>query len=296
MTTPRAEPQEQDRRPDSWPDCIRLLLDLGGKNVIYRGQKRYAWPLLSSLERALLKNAEREDERKFQIMRGMSADTATERWVRNTEDALLQRFREQALRFGIPNLPEAWDILGWWEVMQHHGAPTRLMDWTTSPFIAAWFAIDGHEEADGDMAIWVYERRITDPFFMEAFNHLKDFEDYLEIDDRQYQNRLVKFAIDNDKMALIPVRPRQFSRAVAQQSVLTVSPDIGVGQPASLHIRGVTTIRIQLQNRWKAEIKDTCRSMGISRTSLFRDLDTLGKSIAQVFEDGLKFFDPYAPS
>jgi hypothetical protein len=153
MTMPRAEPQEQDKEPNSWSDCIRLLLELGRKNVIYRGQKNYEWPLWSSLERALFKYAKREDERKLQVIQGMSADTATELWVRNAEDALLQRFREQAIRFGIPSLPEAWDILGWWEVMQHHGAPTRLMDWTTSPFIAAWFAIDGHEDADGDMAL-----------------------------------------------------------------------------------------------------------------------------------------------
>jgi hypothetical protein len=295
MTTPQAEPQEQDKNPDSWQDCIRLLLDLGGENVIYRGQKRYDWPLLSSLERALLKYAEKEDERKFQLMQGMSADTTTELWIRNVEDALLQRFREQAVRFGIPNLPASWDILGWWEVMQHHGAPTRLMDWTTSPFIAAWFAIDGHENSDGDMALWVYNRSIADLVVKEASDHLKGFEDYLEIDDRQYQNRLVKFGLEKRKMALIPVRPRQFSRAVAQQSVLTVSSAIGIGQPAYLHVRGITTTRIRLQKNWKPGILDTCRSMGFSRTSLFRDLDTLGKSIAQIFEDGLKFFDPYAP-
>jgi hypothetical protein len=132
-------------------------------------------------------------------------------------------------------------------------------------------------------------------FFQEAWKYLKGFEDYLEIDDRQYQNRLVKFALENSKMVLVPVRPRQFSRAVAQQSVLTVSSSIGAGQPANLLVRGVTTIRIRLQKSWKPEIEDTCKGMGFSRTNLFRDLDNLGKSIAQVFEDGLKFFDPYAP-
>ena len=225
----------------------------------------------------------------------MSADTATEQWTRNVEGAFLQRFREQAIRFGIPNLPEPWDILGWWEIMQHHGAPTRLMDWTTSPYIAAWFAIDGHEDADGDMALWVYDRSGADPFFMEASEHLKDSVDYLEMDDRQYQNRLVKFALEKDKRILIPVRPRQFPRAVAQQSVLTVSSGIGVGQPVNFWIRGETTIHIKLDKGWKANIQDTCRSMGFSRTNLFRDLDSLGKSIAQLFEEGIKFFNPYAP-
>jgi hypothetical protein len=210
MTMPRAEPQEQDRAPGSWQECISLLLELGGENVIYRGQKQYDWPLWSSLERAVFKYAQREDSRLFELIRGMASDTEAELWIRNAEDALLQRFREQAVRFSIPNLPEAWDILGWWEVMQHHGAHTRLMDWTTSPFIAAWFAIDGHEDADGDMAVWVYDRSLANLFFARTWDHLKSFEDYLGIDDRRYQNRLVKFALDNGDMTLIPVRPRQF--------------------------------------------------------------------------------------
>lgn len=294
MTMPEAEPQEQDRKPESWQDCIHLLLQLGNENTIYRGQKRYSWPLWSSLERKLYSYAEEREDRMFQIIRGMAHDTAVEQRIKYIEDSLLLRFREQAMRFGIPNMPEAEDILGWWEVMQHHGAPTRLIDWTTSPFVAAWFAIDGHEDTDGDMAIWLYDRSLDRLFLREVSEYLSGFEDYLTIDDRQYQNRLVKFALEKKKMTLIPTRPRQFSRVVGQQSVLTVSASIGAGQPAIFLARGKTTIRIRLKKSWKPEIQETCRTMGISRTSLFRDLDTLGKSIAQVFDDGIDFFNPYA--
>jgi hypothetical protein len=54
----------------------------------------------------------------------MAADPETEEWAHDVEGVLTQRFRQRAMHFAIPDLPQAWDILGWWEVMQHHGAPT----------------------------------------------------------------------------------------------------------------------------------------------------------------------------
>jgi FRG domain len=187
------------------------------------------------------------------------------------------------VRFGILGTPKAWDILGWREVMQHHNAPTRLMDWSSSPFIALWFALDGHNEGDGDMALWVYDRDNAAVNFRRQIGGLKGADDYEQLDDRRLQNRLVQLVIDHSIGVLVPVRPRQFPRAVAQQSVLTVSPSIGVARPASWWISQKLATRIRLREEWKQEMQDACRSLGYSRPSLFRDLDSLGKSIAQEF-------------
>jgi hypothetical protein len=97
------------------------------------------------------------------------------------------------------------------------------------------------------------------------------------------QNRLVKFVIEARRGVLVPVRPRQFARAVAQQSILTVSPDIGVGRPASWWIREKLATRIRLQEGWKPEMHAACQSIGLSRVGLFRDLDSLGRSIGGDF-------------
>jgi hypothetical protein len=63
-------------------------------------------------------------------MISMSADRAIEEWARGIELEMMQRFRQRAMHFGVSGLPEAWDILGWWELMQHLAQSEALIDRT----------------------------------------------------------------------------------------------------------------------------------------------------------------------
>ena len=85
------------------------------------------------------------------------------------ETWLLDEFKRHArLHAGQINMPpeDGDDRVRWWELMQHYGAPTRLLDWTASPYVAAYFACGKSTNRDGkeaNGAVWVVDHgAITD--------------------------------------------------------------------------------------------------------------------------------------
>lgn len=106
---------------------------LGGfRGWAFRGQEDETWPLDSSIAR---------------ILRNSAVNTKI--WSLQ-EDRINRIFRRKAHLF-LTHIPPEDDDFQWLALMQHHGAPTRLLDFTWSPYVAAFFAL---EKARGPAAVW----------------------------------------------------------------------------------------------------------------------------------------------
>ncbi|HYD94990.1 MAG TPA: FRG domain-containing protein [Noviherbaspirillum sp.] len=110
-------------------------LSSSSQKWLFRGQADARWPLAPS------------------VQRGYSAQQ--ERFLTN-------EFRVRA-RSRYFSCPVSNDYPGWLALMQHYGLPTRLLDWTYSPLIAAFFAVHPDYIADApaerDACIWALDAR-----------------------------------------------------------------------------------------------------------------------------------------
>jgi hypothetical protein len=130
----------QEIRVKSWLDLIERLYDDSWRPEInrfrspyvYRGVDDINYPLVTALVR-------------------LGGDYP------RMENHLLRNFRKYAHR-NIVERDTAWH---WLSLAQHRGLPTRLLDWTISPLVAAHFATANTSLFDRDGVIWMVNSRKT---------------------------------------------------------------------------------------------------------------------------------------
>lgn len=239
-----------------------------GSSWIFRGQIDSNWNIESSLERFL-------------------KPIGFSNFARKLEDYFISEFRARAHHYiSRDMLPKT--KLGWLSLMQHHGVPTRLIDFTEAPFIALFFAFDGHDDAEKNAAVWAFDFSKIDN---DSFDYLKRFgrlnEDYEWVKSNR-DEAFDKYVDGNSHELLWVTEPDLHNlRLENQKGTFLLSGKLDKAVMDYLE-RGASdgkaiAKKIVIPGHFRSEIFRLLNSMGIDNRRIYPGLDGLAKDLANKF-------------
>ncbi|MBY0506530.1 MAG: FRG domain-containing protein [Bryobacteraceae bacterium] len=114
---------------------IQRWVEALGGDWVYRGQRDEAWALETAIDRASKRWVKLPTHDGRENPGHMLLNPS------GNEKNMLEEFRRRAHHF-LSSTPADHEILDWLTLMQHYGAPTRMLDWSHSPYVAGYFAIE----------------------------------------------------------------------------------------------------------------------------------------------------------
>ena len=174
----------------------------------------------------------------------------------------------------------------WLALAQHHGLPTRLLDWTYSPYVALHFATARARAFDHDGAVWMVDyvrahelapRKLRAQLEREGANVFTT-------------EMIAAVASDFDELDklgddfVVFVEPPSFDDRIVNQYALfslTSQPDVSLDRWLESHPELTRKLVIPAELKW--EIRDKLDQANLTERVLFPGLDGLSRWLARYY-------------
>jgi hypothetical protein len=253
----------------SWNDVHGYIK----RGWMYRGQREVDWTLQTTIDRLFKREKTAPDQ------------------CRLFEHRLFREFR-RAYHHYSDYAPRPDEALEWFSLMQHHGAPTRLLDFTYSVYVAAYFAL---EDATDDCVVWALNGRWA---LRESINLMKragkDRADLLkELYEERHMQDVPSFFLNDPAVTCVcPQNPFKLNeRLQIQKGVFLIPGSVAI--PFEDNLRAMPNyndkehiVKLIIPVAYRQEALHQLYEMNISRTSLFPGLDGYARSLG-VYHPGL---------
>ena len=258
----------------SWNSIEEFVRNRFDRNVpeeelwVFRGQASAEWGLETALDRV---------RRRLYLK---AADLPL------IEEGLLREFQRRVCNTGARlDLPKKTNILEWLALMRHYGAPTRLLDWTYTFFVALYFAV---EFADSECAVWAVDVKWCN---RRSRSKIPSSEHALErvAKDPYFQNLetfQLLFSRERATPLVYRVNPFILNERLAVQKGLFLCPG-DVSKSFDDNFCELQTedddidrlVKMRIDPRLHSEVLRKLHYMNVSRETLFPGLDGLAQSL-----------------
>ena len=250
---------------DSWSKFQEVVAGSEYRSWAFRGQADASWPLYSSISRCL---------RSYHIHR--------KAWTEQ-ETRIVRIFRRKAHLY-LDHIPGEDDAFQWLALMQHYGAPTRLLDFTWSPFVAAFFAL---ERATASAAVWAI--CITEVW--KAKHRFPGVDGPLTHEELSLRNAgsYERFFRDNATPFVVYGEPFVMNQRLVAQSGTFIVPGV-LDMPVEEILSGYrdprkTVVKFVLDTeKMRDEAMYALYNTNITNATLFPGLDGMARSLAYELE------------
>lgn len=222
---------------DSWSGYVSFLNEvlLDYRSYIFRGHTSDTWKLESTLDR-VLKHVP-SNERAAKRTKHLENFKYASRGRRGLNPAMLTTDND------------------WWALGQHHGLATPLLDWTESPYVAAYFAVCSPSQDTTNRIVFALSR----------------------ISVGKVNNELQKAKRLTSTLQLFKPMSDENQRVINQRGLFTKAPNgQSIEQWIEKHFAGSTNgaklLRISIPNSDRAFAMKSLNRMNINHLSLFPDV------------------------
>ena len=296
-----------EQRIESLPDLDRCFKELQeteseqdkNKQWIFRGYKNSFSDFETRLQRAIFKfgsnagkelDAERRRSLQEAILKKGLDETDRTHSVAKIEGGLLRRFKRQCHHYTMA-VPNDDNIMEWLALMQHYGAPTRLLDWTYSFWVAVYFAV---EEAEKECAVWALDSRWVRQRVKATLNKVSNLIDseYGGEDPNVTSKNTFREAFQSEKKFVFPINPYRLNeRLVIQQGLFLCPGDLSSSFEANLEALAgdkggkkdfsgsLIKYTIEDDAQLRKRIMQRLQRMNMNRATLFPGLDGFSQSL-----------------
>ncbi len=266
MRTLRAIPAAmREIRVHTWPELDEALYEESWDPALRRHRSRFAFRGMKDTSHELGFGLSRLGPESVQL-----------------EEPMLRTFRRYARRLAAIDDDSVWS---WLAVAQHHGLPTRLLDWTFSPYVALHFMTEDTASFSKDGVVWGLDYVGARKYLPERLARILD-EEGANVFTTEMLARGAATLKDLDNLGedyVIFLEPPSLDdRIVSQYALFSLTPHkTRMMSWLEQHPKLVRKIIVPAELKW--EVRDRLDQANVTERTLYPGLDGLTRWLARYY-------------